>query len=185
MASNPAFLECQTGQAELKDVQACYLECLVEWMYDPFSPYTTTKRSEHEDVEFDMQMLILADKFNVQGLARMAKQRLYVRISEAVKDSRKFQGLVEKIYECEDLDEAVLEFAVGEATRRLECLSSEGDGEGLLETRPEFGERVLRKLVEGKGAKAKWVEEKRARRERRSSLVDYDREAVHYMNDLL
>lgn len=175
MSTNPAFVECKTGRAELKDVKACHVENLVEHMYD--HRYNSKRRSSTRTssaiaaencgtIEFEMAMVILADQYNVSDLKAEAENRIRRLISDALSDAGEFAVLIEKIYANEDLSDGVLENAIDAASTRLECLSSD-DPDSLLETRPEFGISVLKLLAKQRSEE---LARKKAQEDRRREI---------------
>lgn len=187
MSTNTAFVECQTGRAELKDVKACHVKAMVEHMYDKhytcrtYSSKSPTNGSAVEKpgtVEFEMAMAILADKYNVGCLKNEVEARICERLRRAVPDAEEFATLVNKIHDNEDISENALESIVIIAADRLESMYFATDSpDSLFETRPDFAISVLKNLVKRCGEdleRAKKREEARQRARDAGEAYDHN-----------
>lgn len=164
MSTNAAFVECQTGRAVLKDVEALHVQTMVEYMYTQTYKFEAPDSASDTDSvtslelfersastsDFDMEMIILADQYNVAGLKQLAMYNLSDALQDSSYDAGKFAILVNKIYAHENLPESVLRHAIKTAALRIECLYSK-DPAKLLETRPDFALEVFKCMVKTRG----------------------------------
>lgn len=157
ISTNSAFVECQTGRAELKAVKAQHLEAMIECMYTqkyksvPGSDIPWRDTDYTALIDFDMAVLILADQYNVGTLMREVSDHIKRGLNKYRQDNaEKFAFLVNKISDNEDLPACLLEYAVIVASESLESLYS-ADPARLLETRPDFAMSVLNSLVTERG----------------------------------
>lgn len=136
MSTNPAFIECQIGRAELKDVKACHVEAMVEYIYDQrHTPaYPAPPGDWPEDtIDFDVSMMVLTDQYNVVGLRTEPESRIQCGISDSVYNAAQFTVLVNKIIDNEDIPESILRYAVEQAAIRWRV--------SILKIRPSLSRR--------------------------------------------
>lgn len=161
MSTNTAFIECQTGRAELKHVEARHLEAVVEYMYKqqywaiPGSCDEGELGAEYvATIDFDIPVFILADQYNVVDLKSAVSRRIKSGFLHNVDNAERFALLVNKVADNEDLPAEFLEYAVQTASRSPESLYSTNPAQ-LLETRPEFAMSVFKALVTKRGQELK------------------------------
>lgn len=175
MSTNAAFIECQTSRAELKEVKACHVKFMVEYMYDESYTYEkghsgssphANATEDPESIEFTMALMILADRYNVAGLKTVAENRVLRQINASTRNAGKFATLVNKIYDNEDISDSVLQWAISAASENLESLYTD-DPASLIETKPEFALEVLKTLVKERGEGVERNKKRRAEIDRR------------------